>query len=82
MQASQGSSTSRAHVLPALSESLVSALRILLELLEECKFAAVRGAGGESDAMLSSMGSAGWSPEERRNAQGVAGSESRIGRKV
>lgn len=76
MQASQGSSTSRAHVLPALSESLVSALRILLELREECRFAAVKGAGGAREDVLCSIGVL--LSEERKNAQGVAGSESRM----
>jgi hypothetical protein len=48
MHASHASSTSRAHDLPALSESLVSGLRILLELRDSRRFAAVRGAGGAS----------------------------------
>lgn len=78
MQASHASSTSLAHDLPALSESLVSALRTRLELREELRFAAVKGAGGASDARLPSMGSVGGSSVERRNAQGVAGRESRM----
>lgn len=78
MQASHASSTSLAQDLPALSESLVSALRTRLELREELRFAAVKGAGGARDAMLPSMGSEKRSSVERRNAQGVAGSESRM----
>jgi hypothetical protein len=78
MQASHASSTSLAHDRPALSESLVSALRTRLELRDERRFASVRGAGGARDARLPSMGSAGRSSIERKNAQGVAGIESRL----
>ena len=81
MQASHGSSTSLAHDRPALSESHVSALRIRLELREELlRFSVVKGAGGARDARLPSMGSAGLSSVERKNAQGAAGRESRMRR--